>query len=139
MLTLSLARTLVTPTTSTPPWCEIIRAAFLPCVPSRTNPSGQGHAATNLLIGPGTPRVQNADTTLPNKFKHSREPISRKIMEVLCCVVSMSNQYIRPKDPNSHNVHNRIKMIQGCGHTLKIASKSLMGLILVQIHLHKIF
>jgi hypothetical protein len=59
---LSLSRTLVTPTTSTPPWCEIIRATFLPCVPSRANPSGQGHAATNLLVGPGTPRVRNADS-----------------------------------------------------------------------------
>jgi hypothetical protein len=29
-LTLSLSRTLVTPTTSTPPWCEIIRAVFPP-------------------------------------------------------------------------------------------------------------
>jgi hypothetical protein len=37
---LCLARTLVTPTTSTPPWCEIIRAAFSPCVPSHANPSG---------------------------------------------------------------------------------------------------
>jgi hypothetical protein len=60
-LTLSPSRTLVTPTTNTPPWCEIIRATFLPCVPSRANPSGQGHAATNLLVGPGTPRVRNAD------------------------------------------------------------------------------
>jgi hypothetical protein len=61
---LSLSRTLVTPTTSTPPWCKIIRAAFLPCVPSRANPSGLGHAATNLLVGPGTPRGRNADTHL---------------------------------------------------------------------------
>jgi hypothetical protein len=37
------------------PWCEIIRAALSPCVPSRANPSRQGHAATNLLVGPGTP------------------------------------------------------------------------------------
>jgi hypothetical protein len=59
---LSLARTLVTPTTSTPPWCEIIRAAFLPCVPSRANPSGQGHTTTNLLVGPRTPRVRNVDS-----------------------------------------------------------------------------
>jgi hypothetical protein len=59
---LSLARTLVTPTTSTPPWCEIIRAAFSPCVPSRANPSRQGHAATNLLVGSRTPWVRNADT-----------------------------------------------------------------------------
>jgi hypothetical protein len=57
----SLSRTLVTPTTSTP-WCEIIRAALSPCVPSRANPSRQGHVATNLLVGPGTPRVRNADT-----------------------------------------------------------------------------
>jgi hypothetical protein len=44
------------------PWCEIIRAKFLLCVPSCANPSGQGHAATNLLVGPGTPRVRNADS-----------------------------------------------------------------------------
>jgi hypothetical protein len=37
------------------PWCEITRAALSPCVPSCANPSGQGHAATNLLVGPGTP------------------------------------------------------------------------------------
>jgi hypothetical protein len=59
---LSLLRTLVTPTTSTPPWCEIIRAAFSPCVPSRANPSRPGHAATNLLVGSRTPWVRNADT-----------------------------------------------------------------------------
>jgi hypothetical protein len=35
---------------------------FPPCVPSRANPSGLGHAATILLIGPGTPRGQNADS-----------------------------------------------------------------------------
>jgi hypothetical protein len=29
-----------------------------PCVPSRTNPSRLGHAATNLLVGPGTPGVE---------------------------------------------------------------------------------
>jgi hypothetical protein len=37
------------------PWCEIIRAAFSPCVSSRANPSGQGHATTNLLVGLRTP------------------------------------------------------------------------------------
>jgi hypothetical protein len=58
---LSLLRTLVTPTTSTHPWCGITRAAFLPCVPSHANPSGLGHTATNLLVGPGTPRGRNAD------------------------------------------------------------------------------
>jgi hypothetical protein len=34
---------------------------FLPCVPSCANPSGLGHAATILLVGPGTPRGRNAD------------------------------------------------------------------------------
>jgi hypothetical protein len=32
-----------------------------PCVPSRANPSGQGHAATNSLVGLRTPRARNAD------------------------------------------------------------------------------
>jgi hypothetical protein len=31
---------------------------FPPCVPSRANPSGLGRAATNLLVGLGTPRVE---------------------------------------------------------------------------------
>jgi hypothetical protein len=60
-LSLSLA-TLVTPTTSIP-WCEIIQAAFPPCVPSCANPSGQGHTAINSLVGsvegpPGPKRRQ---------------------------------------------------------------------------------
>jgi hypothetical protein len=33
------------------PRCEIIQAAFPPCVPSCANPSGQGHAAINSLVG----------------------------------------------------------------------------------------
>jgi hypothetical protein len=33
-----------------------------PCVPSRANPSGLGHAATILLVGSGTPRGRNADS-----------------------------------------------------------------------------
>jgi hypothetical protein len=33
-----------------------------PCVPSRANPSGLGHAATNLLVDPGTPWGRNADS-----------------------------------------------------------------------------
>jgi hypothetical protein len=44
------------------PWCEIIQAAFSPCVPSCANPSGQGHAATNLLVGLRTPWVRNTDS-----------------------------------------------------------------------------
>jgi hypothetical protein len=44
------------------PWRRITRAVFSPsCVPSRANPSGLGHAATILLVGPGTPRGRNAD------------------------------------------------------------------------------
>jgi hypothetical protein len=35
---------------------------FPPCVPSRANPSGLGHAATILLVGPGTPRGRNTDS-----------------------------------------------------------------------------
>jgi hypothetical protein len=50
------------------PYCKCIPLAqdnmshvFPPCVPSRANPSGLGHAATILLVGPGTPRGRNAD------------------------------------------------------------------------------
>jgi hypothetical protein len=35
---------------------------FPPCVPSHANPSGLGRAATNLLVGPGTPRGRNTDS-----------------------------------------------------------------------------
>jgi hypothetical protein len=47
------------------PRCEIIQAAFPPCVPSCANPSGQGHAAINSLVGsvegpPGPKRRQLA-------------------------------------------------------------------------------
>jgi hypothetical protein len=64
---LSLARTLVTPTTSTPPWCEITQAAFPSCVPSCANPSGLGHAATNLLVGPGTPGSETSTIGAPGR------------------------------------------------------------------------
>jgi hypothetical protein len=49
------------------PWCEIIRVTFLPCVPSRANPSGLGHAATNLLVGPGTPGVETPTVGAPGR------------------------------------------------------------------------
>jgi hypothetical protein len=65
-LSLSLSRTLVTPTTSTP-WCEIIRAALSPCVPSRANPSGQGHAAKKILVGPGTPGSETPTLMAPKE------------------------------------------------------------------------
>jgi hypothetical protein len=51
------------------PYCKRIPLAqdntshdFPPCVPSRANPSGLGHAATILLVGPGTPRGRNAES-----------------------------------------------------------------------------
>jgi hypothetical protein len=49
------------------PWCGITRAAFLPCVPSRANPSGLGHAAKNLLVGPGTPGVETPTSSIREK------------------------------------------------------------------------
>ena len=49
------------------PWCEIIQVAFPPCVPSRANPSGQGHAATNLLVGPGTPGSETPTVGAPGR------------------------------------------------------------------------
>jgi hypothetical protein len=62
-LALSPSRTLVTPTASASPWRGITLAVFFPpCVPSRANPSGLGHAATILLVGPGTPRGRNVDS-----------------------------------------------------------------------------
>jgi hypothetical protein len=63
-LSLSPSRMLVTPTASAPPLAQDnMSRGFSPvCVPSRANPSRLGHAATILLVGPGTPRGQNADT-----------------------------------------------------------------------------
>jgi hypothetical protein len=47
---------------------------FPPCVPSRANPSGLGHAATHLLVGPGTPRGRNADRSIWSvEYPHSKE------------------------------------------------------------------
>jgi hypothetical protein len=62
---LSPSRTLVTPTVSAPtlPQDNTSRGSPPLCVPSRANPSGLGHAATILLIGPGTPQGRNADMT----------------------------------------------------------------------------
>jgi hypothetical protein len=60
---LSPSRTLVTPTASAPTLAQDNTSrGFPPCVPSRGNSSGLGHAATILLVGPGTPRGRNADT-----------------------------------------------------------------------------
>jgi hypothetical protein len=51
------------------PWRRITRAAFPPppCVPSRANSSGLGHATTILLVGSWTPRGRNADNLLSPK------------------------------------------------------------------------
>jgi hypothetical protein len=49
---------------------------FPPCVPSRANPSGLGHAATILLVGPGTPGVETltgmAKVLIPCLLYHVR-------------------------------------------------------------------
>ena len=47
-----------------PPAQDNTSRVFPPCVPSRANPSGLGHAATTLLVGPGTPRGRNADNSV---------------------------------------------------------------------------
>jgi hypothetical protein len=62
-LSLSPSRTLVTPYFKhIRPGRRITRAAVLPpCVPSRADPSGLGHATTILLVGPGTPQGRNAN------------------------------------------------------------------------------
>jgi hypothetical protein len=44
-----------------------------------------------------------------NKFKHSGETIGRKFHEVLECVIAMSEDYLRPMDPNFRIVHKRIQ------------------------------
>jgi hypothetical protein len=40
---------------------------FPPCVPSRANPSGLGHAATILLVGLGTPGVETPTVGAPGR------------------------------------------------------------------------
>jgi hypothetical protein len=40
---------------------------FPPCVPSHANPSGLGHAATILLVGPGTPGVKTPTVGAPGR------------------------------------------------------------------------
>ena len=44
-----------------------------------------------------------------NRFKHSTNTIHRKFHEVLLCVVKMSADYIKPKDPDFRMVHPRIR------------------------------
>jgi hypothetical protein len=41
-------------------------------------------------------------------FKHFGETISRKFDDVLTCLVSMCEDYIRPIDPNFSTTHSRI-------------------------------
>jgi hypothetical protein len=41
-------------------------------------------------------------------FKHSRETFSRKFDDVLTCLVSICEDYIRPIDPNFSTTHPRI-------------------------------
>jgi hypothetical protein len=51
------------------PRCEITRAAFPPCVPSCANPSRQGHAAINSLVGlvEGPPRSETPTVGAPGR------------------------------------------------------------------------
>jgi hypothetical protein len=51
------------------PRCEIIQAAFPPCVPSCANPSGQGHAAINSLVGSveGPPGSETPTVSAPGR------------------------------------------------------------------------
>jgi hypothetical protein len=60
-LSLSLANTCNPYSKHTPRGAGQHEPRFPPCVPSRANPSGRGRAATNLLVGLGTPRGRNAD------------------------------------------------------------------------------
>ena len=44
-----------------------------------------------------------------NRFKHSGQTISRKFEDVLFCLMNMAKDFIRPKDPNFHTMHRRIR------------------------------
>jgi hypothetical protein len=59
---------LVTPTASASPWRRITRAVVFPplCSISR-QPIWLGHAATILLVGPGTPRVETPTVGAPGR------------------------------------------------------------------------
>jgi len=49
-----------------------------------------------------------SNSALHGIFKHSGETISQKFEDVLICLVSMSEHYIRPIDPNFPTTHSRI-------------------------------
>jgi hypothetical protein len=50
-----------------------------------------------------------SNSKVQNRFKHSSETISRKFKEVLFCLMGMAKDFIRPKDPNFHMIHRRIR------------------------------
>jgi hypothetical protein len=51
-----------------PPWAQDNTShGSPPCVPSRADPSGLGHAMTILLIGPGTPGVKTPIVGAPGR------------------------------------------------------------------------
>jgi hypothetical protein len=61
-LSLSLSRTLVTPTTSTPPWCEITRAAFFPLCSISRQPIWAGTRSDKFTRRSRDPPGRNADS-----------------------------------------------------------------------------
>jgi hypothetical protein len=74
-LTLSLSRTLVTPTTSTPPWCEITRAAFFPLCSISRQPIWAGTCSDKFTRRSRDPRGRNAN----NIYDRFTNPIEFKI------------------------------------------------------------
>jgi hypothetical protein len=71
-----------------------------------------------------------------NRFKHSGETISRKFEDVLFCLMDMAKELIRPKDPNFHTMHRRIRDDKRAYLYLKTASEHLMAHIFV-FHFHR--
>ena len=71
-----------------------------------------------------------------NRFKHSGETISRKFEDVLYCLMDMAKDFIRPKDPNFHRIHRRIRYDKRRIHISKIALEHLMAHIF-GFHFHR--
>jgi hypothetical protein len=63
------------------PRCEIIQAAFPPCVPSCANPSRHGHAAINSLVGSveGPPGSKT-----PTSLEKTTQPLGSYVSRCNC-------------------------------------------------------